>query len=193
MNLNAQKIFKYRSYTPLPFLLLMIIFQHATIISMIIGFAVALFGEFWRLWGVCYAGSETRTTNGVGATFLVVTGPYAHVRNPLYIGNMMMYLGIGIMSMSLFPYLQIIALLFFFWQYSVIISEEENFLKGKYEKNFENFLNSVPKLIPKITKYENPGLAQPPFELKKGLRSERRTFQAFGIIILIVIIRYALS
>ena len=82
---------------------------------MIIGFAVALFGEFWRLWGVCYAGSETRTTNGVGATFLVVTGPYAHVRNPLYIGNMMMYLGIGIMSMSLFPYLQIIALLFFFW------------------------------------------------------------------------------
>lgn len=193
MNSYAQKIFRYRSYTPVPFLILMIIFQQATITSMIAGFAIALFGEFWRLWGVCYAGSETRTTNGVGATFLVVTGPYAYVRNPLYIGNMLMYLGIGIMSMSLFPYLQIAALLFFFWQYSVIIKEEESFLKGKYEKNYENFLKAVPKLIPSFIKYKNPGLAQPPFELKKGLRSERRTFQAFGIIIIIIIIRYALS
>jgi protein-S-isoprenylcysteine O-methyltransferase Ste14 len=193
MKTFAQKIFKNRSYTPLPFILLMVIFQQSTLTSMLIGFTIALFGEFWRLWGVSYAGSETRTTDGVGATYLVVSGPYSHVRNPLYIGNMLMYLGIGIMSMALFPYLHITALLFFFWQYAVIIKEEETFLKKKFGKSFENYLGSVPKLIPSFRKYKNPELPQPTFELKKGLKSERRTFQAFGIIILIIIIRHFLS
>lgn len=189
----ATTIFKYRSYTPLPFLLLMIIFQQATITSILIGFAIALLGEFFRLWGVSHAGSETRTTDGVGGTFLVVSGAFAYVRNPLYVGNMLMYLGIGIMSWALFPYLQIIALVFFFWQYDVIIKEEEGFLRSKYGRSYEDYCAAVPKLIPSFKKYKNPGLEQPEYQLRKGLRSERRTFQAFGMIILIIIIRYLLS
>ena len=189
----AVKIFKYRSYTPIPFLILMVAFQNASITSIGIGFAVALLGEFFRLWGVSYAGSETRTTNGVGGTFLVVSGAFAYLRNPLYLGNMLMYVGIGIMSMALFPYLQIIALLFFFWQYTVIIKEEEDFLRTKYGKSYEDYCAAVPKLIPTFKKYNNPGLQQPEYQLKKGLRSERRTLQAFSLIVLIIIIRYVLS
>ncbi len=189
----AVKIFKYRSYTPIPFLILMVAFQNASIISIGIGFAVALLGEFFRLWGVSYAGSETRTTNGVGGTFLVVSGAFSYLRNPLYLGNMLMYVGIGIMSMALFPYLQIIALLFFFWQYTVIIKEEEDFLRTKYGKSYEDYCAAVPKLIPAFKKYKNPGLQQPEYQLKKGLRSERRTLQAFSLIVLIIIIRYVLS
>jgi len=184
----ASKIFKYRSYSPLPFLLLMVYFQVATVSSMIIGFLIALIGEFFRLWGVSHAGSETRTTDGVGGTFLVVSGAFAYVRNPLYLGNMLMYLGIGIMSMALFPYL-----VFFFWQYNVIIKEEEGFLRSKYGKSYEDYCASVPKLIPSFSKYKNPGLEQPLYQLKKGIRSERRTFQAFGIIVLIIVVRYLLS
>ena len=189
----AVKIFKYRSYTPIPFLILMVAFQNASIISIGIGFAVALLGEFFRLWGVSYAGSETRTTNGVGGTFLVVSGAFSYLRNPLYLGNMLMYVGIGIMSMALFPYLQIIALLFFFWQYTVIIKEEEDFLRTKYGKSYDDYCAAVPKLIPAFKKYKNPGLQQPEYQLKKGLRSERRTLQAFSLIVLIIIIRYVLS
>lgn len=189
----AMKIFKYRSYTPIPFLILMVVFQNADITSIVVGFAIALLGEFFRLWGVSYAGSETRTTNGVGGTFLVVSGAYARVRNPLYVGNMLMYLGIGIMSMALFPYLQILALLFFFWQYTVIIKEEEGFLRTKYGKSYENYCAAVPKLIPAFKKYKNPGLEQPEYQLQKGLRSERRTLQAFSLIVLIIIIRYVLG
>ena len=193
MNNFATKIFKHRSYTPIPFILLMLIFQKATLTSILIGFAVIIFGEFFRLWGVSYAGSETRTTDGVGGTFLVVSGAFAYVRNPLYLGNMLMYLGVGIMSMALFPYLQIIALLFFFWQYSVIIKEEEGFLKIKFEKNFQDYLKAVPKLIPSLSKYKNPGIEQPPLNLKAGLRSERRTMQAILAISILVIIRFVLS
>jgi protein-S-isoprenylcysteine O-methyltransferase Ste14 len=131
LSLFAEKIFKFRSYTPLPFIVLMVIFQKANIVSMILGFILIIVGEFFRLWGVSYAGSETRTTGNVGGTYLVVSGAYSFVRNPLYVGNMLMYLGVGIMSMALFPYLQIIAILFFFFQYTVIIKEEEAFLQSK--------------------------------------------------------------
>ena len=189
----AERVFKFRSYTPLPFVVLMVIFQKASIASMIIGFAVIMIGEFFRLWGVTYAGSETRTTGNVGGTFLVVSGAYSFVRNPLYVGNMLIYFGVGIMSMALFPYLQLAALTFFFFQYSVIIKEEESFLLGKYGKSYENYFIDVPKLIPNGKKYKNPGLDQPPFNLKAGLSSEKRTLQAISIIILLIIIRYVLS
>jgi protein-S-isoprenylcysteine O-methyltransferase Ste14 len=189
----TNKIFKYRSYTPIPFILLMLIFQNATYISLIIGFVILLIGEFFRLWGVSYAGSETRTTDGVGGTFLIVSGAYAYVRNPLYLGNMLMYLGVGIMSMAGFPYLQIIAALFFFLQYSVIIKDEEGFLKSKFGSDFENYLNAVPKLIPSFVKYKNPDILQPPLNIQAGIRSEKRTSQAIALIVLLIIIRFALS
>jgi protein-S-isoprenylcysteine O-methyltransferase Ste14 len=190
MSIFAERIFKFRSYTPLPFVVLMLIFQKAGIESMLIGFGIIVIGEYFRLWGVCYAGSETRTTGNVGGTFLVVSGAYAYVRNPLYIGNMLIYFGVGIMSMALFPFLQIAAIAFFFFQYTIIINEEEAFLRSKYGKNYENYCESVPKLIPNGKKYMNPGLEQPPFNIQAGFRSEKRTLQAVAIIILLIIIRY---
>jgi protein-S-isoprenylcysteine O-methyltransferase Ste14 len=193
LSLFAEKIFKFRSYTPLPFIVLMVIFQKANIVSMILGFILIIVGEFFRLWGVSYAGSETRTTGNVGGTYLVVSGAYSFVRNPLYVGNMLMYLGVGIMSMALFPYLQIIAILFFFFQYTVIIKEEEAFLQSKYGKSYENYCEAVPKLIPSLKSYQNQNLDQPAFNFKAGLSSEKRTLQAITIIILIVIIRYILN
>lgn len=189
----ALKVFKYRSYTPIPFLVLMLVFEQATPLSLVIGFLIALLGEFFRFWGVSYAGSETRRTGEVGATYLVVSGAFAHLRNPLYLGNMLMYLGIGIMSMALFPYLQIVALAFFMWQYYVIIKEEEGFLVSKYGKDYENYRESVPKLFPSLKAYPNPGIEQPPFNPRAGLKSEMRTLQAFAVIIVLVIVRYALS
>jgi len=121
MSVIAQKIFKYRSYTPIPFLVIIMIFENANTLSLIIGFIIALFGETMRLWGVRWAGSETRTTGGVGGTFLIVSGPFAQVRNPLYLGNILLYVGLGVMSFALFPYLQAFAFLFFLIQYHIIV------------------------------------------------------------------------
>ncbi len=189
----ATKIFKYRSYTPIPFLLLMLIFQRATPASLIVGFIIVLVGEFFRLWGVSYAGSETRTTGGVGGTYLVVSGAFAQVRNPLYFGNLLIYTGIGVMSMALYPYLLIIALAFFIWQYSVIIKEEENYLRKKFGNHYEDYCNQVPRWIPTFSKYKNPGLPQPEFNLKAGLKSERRTLQAISVTVLLLIILYLVT
>ena len=193
MNNIATKIFKYRSYTPIPFLVLMLVFENASPVSLIIGFLVALMGELLRLWGVSWAGSETRTTGEVGGTFLVISGPFAHVRNPLYVGNILMYLGLGIMSMALFPYLQVLAIIFFIFQYHFIVKEEEEFLKTKFKDEYLRYLQNVPRFGWRFLPYKDNSIPQPEFILTKGLKSETRTLQAFIITALLIIIKWYLS
>ena len=188
MSTIAQKFFNYRSYTPIPFLLVMFFFENANIWSLIIGFIIALSGELIRLWGVSWAGSETRTTGDVGGTFLIISGPFGHVRNPLYVGNILMYVGLGIMSFALFPYLQIVALLFFIIQYHFIVSEEENYLRKTYGKDYEDYTKNVPRFFPRLTSYKKEGVEQPSFEIKKGLKSETRTLQAFGFVTITILL-----
>jgi protein-S-isoprenylcysteine O-methyltransferase Ste14 len=186
----SKKVFQARSYTPIPFLILMVIFEQATLLSLIIGFLLVALGEFGRVWGVGYAGSATRTTGKVGARVLVTSGPFAYVRNPLYVSNMLVYLGVGIMSMALFPYLQIAALIFFYVQYQIIIKEEEGFLTETFGEEYQQYINNVPRLIPRITPYKGEKTNQPEFNIKKGFRSERRTLQAISAIVLVLIILY---
>jgi protein-S-isoprenylcysteine O-methyltransferase Ste14 len=180
--------FKYRSFTPIPFLLLMVIFAEPSVISMIIGFAIAISGELIRYWGVSWAGSETRTTGGVGGTYLVISGPFAFVRNPLYVGNILLYIGIGIMSWSLFPYLQLIALLFFAVQYHFIVNGEEKYLREKFGETYSKYVNNVPRFIPQFKPYRDNTLEQPPYNPKGGVKSEKRTLQAFMLVSLIIVI-----
>ncbi|OGU57618.1 MAG: protein-S-isoprenylcysteine methyltransferase [Ignavibacteria bacterium RBG_13_36_8] len=186
----ALKVFKYRSYTPIPFLAMMLIFQEITTLSLIIGFIILILGALIRFWGVCFAGSETRTTGAVGGTFLIISGSFAYVRNPLYLGNLFVYLGIGIMSMALFPYLQIVALLFFYFQYRIIITEEEKYLLKTFGEKFERYYKSVPRFFPRFTCYKDPDVIQPPFNLKAAIKSETRTWQALFSITMILIIFY---
>jgi protein-S-isoprenylcysteine O-methyltransferase Ste14 len=188
MSQIASKFFKYRSYTPIPFLLIMFLYEDANIWSLISGFLIALFGEMIRLWGVSWAGSETRTTGTVGGTFLIVSGPFAYVRNPLYVGNILLYLGMGIMSFAIFPFLQISALLFFFIQYHFIVTEEESYLANTYGKAYENYLKNVPRFFPRFTKYKIGNIEQPMFSLNQGLKSEKRTLQAFTAVTVTILL-----
>ena len=188
----SEVFFKYRSYTPIPFIVVMLLYQNSNIWSLIAGFTIACIGEYLRLWGVGWAGSETRTTGTVGGTYLIISGPFAHLRNPLYLGNIMMYTGIGTMSFALFPWLQIIGLLFFSVQYHLIINEEEGYLKKTFGKQFEDYTSNVPRFIPRLTSYKVSRIEQPDFSWKEGMKSEIRTLQAFGFIIVTLIILWLL-
>ncbi|OGU76062.1 MAG: protein-S-isoprenylcysteine methyltransferase [Ignavibacteria bacterium RBG_16_34_14] len=175
-------LFKYRSYTPIPFIIVMLVYENTNIWSLIIGFIIVSCGELLRLWGVSWTGSETRTTGHMEGTYLIISGPFAYTRNPLYIGNILIYLGIGIMSFAIFPYLQVFALLFFIFQYYHIIKAEEEYLLNRYGEQFKKYKKHVPRLFPRLTSYKPGAIKQPPFKLKAGLRSEKRTFQAIGFL-----------
>lgn len=185
-----QKLFQYRSYTPIPFLIVMVYFANPTPLSLASGFAIIAFGEYLRLWGISIAGSETRTTGPVGGTFLITTGPFAYLRNPLYVGNMLIYAGICVMSNALFPWLLVIALAYFFFQYSQIVSLEEEHLSSTFGDEFQKYLTTVPRFIPRITPYTGGTSEQPELNWSRGLQSEQRTLQAITLIVLVLGIRW---
>ncbi len=179
-----------RSYTPLPFLLVMVIFAKPTIGTLVGGFAVVLLGEFIRFWGVSIAGSETRTTGRVGGTFLITNGPFAHVRNPLYLGNLLMYTGIGIMSMALFPWLLIAAIVWFYVQYYLIVTNEEEYLRDQFGGDYIEYCRNVRRFLPRLSPYRPLTPSPKNVNPAEGLASERRTLQAIVLVVSAIVIMY---
>jgi protein-S-isoprenylcysteine O-methyltransferase Ste14 len=185
-----QKIFELRSYTPIPFIILMLVYARPTPVSLVVGFCLALAGEAIRFWGVSIAGTETRTTGPVGGTHLFIDGPFAYVRNPLYVGNMMMYLGVGIMSNALMPYLVVLAYGFFVFQYTMIVSKEEEYLRGAFGDEYERYVQNVGRFIPRLTPYEGEHSFHRGADVLRGLQSERRTLQAFAALTFTIVVLY---
>lgn len=185
-------IFTYRSYTPIPFLVLMVVFGRPTAESMLLGFCLLVAGEALRFWGVSIAGSETRTTGGVGGTYLITNGPFAYVRNPLYLGNMLIYGGIGIMSLALFPWLFLVAVAWFYLQYSLIVSREEEYLAVRFGADYEAYCSAVRRFLPRLLPYRASRVPDKTVSFREGLASERRTLQAVVLVTLALVVLYLL-
>jgi protein-S-isoprenylcysteine O-methyltransferase Ste14 len=188
MKLLRQKMFSLRSYTPIPFLLVMIVFAQPTVTTMTVGVVLAAFGESMRFWGVAYAGSLTRVTGNVGAPEVIVSGPFAYVRNPLYVGNMLTYIGVGVMSNALFPWLVCAAVAYFAFQYFQIVLAEEEFLVNEFGVGYVEYKKNVPRFIPRIIPYAHPSQVHQQARWHEAMRSERRTFQALGLVLLVLLV-----
>jgi len=171
----------------------MIVFATPNITSIIIGLTIALIGESIRLWGVSYFGSVSRATTQFVEASLITQGPFSYLRNPLYIGNIMIYFGLGIMSLALFPYLQIFALIYFTFQYYCIIFNEEEYLYSKFQDAFTVYKSTVKRFLPQINSIPEEIRSKLSFNLRSGLKSEKRSLQAIVITILILLILYLLD
>ncbi|MCX6144094.1 MAG: isoprenylcysteine carboxylmethyltransferase family protein [Ignavibacteriales bacterium] len=183
-----QFLFRYRSYTPIPFLIAMVLFAVPTTTTMLCGFVLSVLGESLRYWGVAYAGSLTRVTGSVGAPEVVVAGPFAHLRNPLYAGNVLMYSGIGVMANALSPWLVLIALVYFAFQYAMIVSLEEEFLEKEFGEGYLEFKKHVPRFLPRLNPYQAPAQEHQKPDWTDALRSERRTLQALSIVVVLLLV-----
>lgn len=186
------RVFAFRSYTPIPFLVFMVLFARPTGLSMALGALLVLAGEGLRLWGVSIVGSETRTTGAVGGTYLITSGPYAYVRNPLYVGNVLLYAGVGVMSWALFPWLLLAAVAWFAVQYALIVSKEEEYLLERFGEEFVRYRSAVPRFIPRLTPWDSGTPSPKRMSLGEGLASERRTLQAIGIVVIALLALFLL-
>ena len=155
---------------------------------MAVGFILVVIGEIIRFWGIAYAGSLTRVTGSVGAPEVIVTGPFARVRNPIYIGNLSAYIGIGVMSNALFPWLTLAAAAWFIFQYSQIVFLEEDFLEKEFGVVYLEYKRNVPRFIPRLLPFVNPAQSNRHPDWKEAEHSERRTFQALSLVLLILLV-----
>lgn len=84
----------------------------------------------------------------VYAEDLVTEGIFNHCRNPLYVGNILMLAGVGILSNSLLYILVFIP--FFLFVYQAIVLAEENFLRSKFGEKFNQYCKKVNRWIPNL-------------------------------------------
>ncbi|MCY3808312.1 MAG: isoprenylcysteine carboxylmethyltransferase family protein [Gemmatimonadetes bacterium] len=82
---------------------------------------------------------------------LAVAGPYAHTRNPLYLGSLLMGLGGAVAAAS--PWLGVAFVAFFVRSYAPAIGRESAELTGLFGESYRSYRASVPALLPRVTPY----------------------------------------
>ena len=154
-------MFRHRDHVPIPFAI-------ATLAGMAFwhpdfaagrpwlrwtSLGVAIFaivaGELLRIWSVGHSGRTTRSKS-LKAPALATGGPYAVVRNPIYVGNFL--LGLGYVLLTRIGWVVGAYVLFFFIQYSLIVSIEEQFLEGKFGDDYREYKKRVRRFVPKLSR-----------------------------------------
>lgn len=102
---------------------------------------------------------------------LTVTGPYAHTRNPLYLGSLSIALGFAVAARNWWV-LAGIAILFFAIYLPVIRSEEE-LLRSMFD-GFDDYCARVPRLFPRLT----PGMQGEAGKFSAALYRRHREYNA---------------
>ena len=120
----------------------------------LIGFIVAMSGQVLRALaiGLVYVirGGKNRQ---VYAERLVTQGMFAHCRNPLYLGNLLIIAGVAIAANSIL--FLAVGLPFFLFAYRCIVAAEENFLEGKFGQEYVEYCKRVNRIIPDFSGFRN--------------------------------------
>jgi protein-S-isoprenylcysteine O-methyltransferase Ste14 len=113
------------------------------------GLGVSLGGQFWRVLviGLVYItrGGQNRQ---IWANALVEQGVFAHCRNPLYIGNLLIVTGLAIVHGGWAMYL--ITVPFFGLAYSAVVRAEEWYLRERFGDVYANYCERVPRWRPLV-------------------------------------------
>ncbi|MFL3004992.1 MAG: methyltransferase family protein [Candidatus Neomarinimicrobiota bacterium] len=179
-------LFKKRSYTPIPLVLAILYFSQLSFPFWAYGGTFIMLGELIRLSAIRYAGGRTRTTK-VGANSLCTSGPYSRTRNPLYIGNVFIYSGVVLLSGGIYMFQLLAVVIFYFiFQYSMIISLEEEKLSTVFGQDYFKYKNNVPRVIPLIIPWDSKSKLKPA-SILKTLKTEKRTLQNIFLLVFIII------
>jgi protein-S-isoprenylcysteine O-methyltransferase Ste14 len=111
------------------------------------GLALTLIGFALRFWSTGYAGIATRTQSGVPPKRLIANGPFRYSRNPIYIGNQLMFAGTLLCIGQGLRCLLFSVPAFFF--YSLIARYEEDLLAMEFGKKYEEYKKKTPRWLPR--------------------------------------------
>ena len=178
-------LFRWRSYLPLLMIVIILLtmpyFEYPghseklddlwEIFCMII----SCLGLGIRALTIGYAPKGTSGTNTRRqiADVLNTTGMYSIVRNPLYLGNFIIWFGI-----SMFPRLwwfSLIVVLIFWLYYERIIFAEEEYLREKFGESYLMWAQKTPVFIPNIRNWRCSEIT---FSFRKALKNEYKSFFA---------------
>ena len=111
-----------------------------TAAALALGLPIALLGEAVRIWASGHI-EKTRA--------LATGGPYAHSRNPLYFGSLLLALGVAVAAAS--PWVVLASALYFLAFYPAVMRDEAGFLRSRFPAEYEAWSRDVPLFLPRLT------------------------------------------
>ena len=172
-------LFHWRSYLPLPLLLLLLVRgllyppQSQGVLAHwswdVFCLGIGSVGWGIRLWvgGYVPAGTSGRHTRTQVAHHLNTTGPYSVMRHPLYLGNFFMWMGVALLTRSAAWVLLSAAI---FWIcYERIMIAEERFLRKEFGEEVNAWATTTPAVLPAWGRWRAPKLR---FSWRTALRRE---------------------
>ena len=134
--------------------------------------------------GYIAGGTSGRNRAEQVAETLNTRGVYSVVRHPLYVGNYFMWLGAALLPRD--PWVPLVVTLVFWLYYERIMSAEEDFLRGKFGRAFEEWAARTPAFIPALGRWQPEDR---PFSFKMILRREHSG--VFGLVVTICVLAAA--
>jgi protein-S-isoprenylcysteine O-methyltransferase Ste14 len=166
-------LFRYRGFLPVPFLLVpLLVPGNQTGSGWLVGALFILAGEALRMAGVAAAGTVTRRRSR-NVQRLVTYGVFAWMRNPLYVGNFLIWIGFVIGSGVL--WFLPIAVALFALEYTLIVRYEEGVLESIFGAEYVAYKERTPRWFPRPPRAREQG----PHNWGEALRSEVSTFAQY--------------
>jgi protein-S-isoprenylcysteine O-methyltransferase Ste14 len=175
-------LFRQRTWLPLPLVAALLLIPPESdapgALLWIAGALVVAIGEGIRLWAVHHIGAISRTrSDRLGP--LILSGPFALIRNPLYVGNILLWAGFAISARLVWFAPLVIVLLAL--EYHAIVRWEEELLAARIGEPYEQYVARVPRWLPSLSR---PSLwataVTGMFSWRETLFSERGTLIAIG-------------
>lgn len=102
-------------------------------------------GAFWRTWGSAYLGTNVVQDRQMHTDRLIGDGPYRRSRNPLYFGNMLLVLGLGVLLNPL-PYAIFVVGMWILVR--LFIRDEEAGFAASGGESYRAYCAVVPRMFP---------------------------------------------
>lgn len=178
----GEKMFQWRDYMIVPALMVLLLFAHPTARTATVGTLLILLGAVARIYAVAFMSDDGK--DNVGVDYLVTTGPFAIVRNPLYIGNLIITLGVIFYAGVI--WLGLPMLLFFLFQYHCITKYEENSLLAKFGDDYQRYMDRVPAWIPLKAPIADDFPVPP--SISAAFVAEKKSLAAIGAILFLLML-----
>jgi len=175
---------------------LLALFGKPSAFSVTLGLPLAFGGELVRCWAVGYSGVTTREDR-VTAPELVTAGPYAYVRNPLYVGNFITAAGFAIAFTGANSFASRAALIAaslgtMAAVYATIVPHEEQYLRSQFGEPYERYCRDVPPIFPSRglrQSQDDKGDQRGEWKPEVIAKAETNTFITFGAMLAVLALK----
>ena len=156
-----------------------------------LGLLLICAGQILRIGTIGYAyivrGGKVRRVYAEG---LVTSGLFATSRNPLYVGNLLIYAGLLVVWNN--PWVYVLGGPFFVFLYRAIIAAEEDFLHAKFGPAFEGYCHDVGRWVPEPRRLRR-AIAGMSFNWRRVVLKEYGTIAAWTLTVSALLIVEALE